>query len=100
MDGTPTLTLTDAICSALASPAFDHGSPSPSPLPSSAPVELKWTLDSAVEQSITRAEKDAAALVKAQMMSVVKTGYGKGAIKAARVSPDAWAQLLVQLAYA
>jgi len=100
MDGTPTLTLTDAICSALASPAFDHGSPSPSPLPSSAPVELKWTLDSTVEQSITRAEKDAAALVKVQTMSVVKTGYGKGAIKAARVSPDAWAQLLVQLAYA
>ena len=35
-------------------------------------------------------------------MSAVKTGYDKRAIKAARVSPDsdAWAQLLVQLAYA
>ena len=33
-------------------------------------------------------------------MSVVKTGYGKQVIKAARVSPDAWGQLLVQLAYA
>ncbi|SRR6266478_2430865 len=29
-------------------------------------------------------------------MSVIKTRYGKRAIKAARVSPDAWAQLLVQ----
>jgi len=100
MDGTPTLALTDAICSALADPAFDHGSPSPSPLSSSAPVELKWTLDSALEQSIARAEKDAAALIDSQAMSVIKTGYGKRAIKAAQVSPDAWAQLLVQLAYA
>jgi carnitine O-acetyltransferase len=33
-------------------------------------------------------------------MNVVKTGYGKQAIKAARASPDAWAQLLLQLAYA
>jgi carnitine O-acetyltransferase len=33
-------------------------------------------------------------------MSIVKTGYGKQAIKAARASPDAWVQLLIQLAYA
>jgi carnitine O-acetyltransferase len=100
MDGTPTLAFTDAICSALADPAFDHGSSSSSPLSSSAPVELKWTLDSALEQSIARAEKDVAELIKTQMMSVIKTGYGKRAIKAARVSPDAWGQLLIQLAYA
>lgn len=99
MDGTPTLAFTDAICSALADPAFDHGSSSSSPLPS-APVELKWTLDSALEQGIARAEKDAAELIKTHVMSVIKTGYGKRAIKAARVSPDAWAQLLLQLAYA
>ena len=98
MDGMPTLALTDAICSALADPAFDHGSPSP--LSSSTPVELKWTLDSALEQSIARAEKDGAALIGSQAMSVVKTAYGKRAIKAAQVSPDAWAQLLMQLAYA
>ena len=109
MDGTPTLTFMDAICNALADPAFDHGSPLPSssssssPLSSSrsaSPVELKWTLDSTLEQSIVRAEKDAAAMVASQAMSVIKTGYGKRAIKAARVSPDAWAQLLIQLAYA
>ena len=100
MDGTPTLAFTDAICNAVADPAFDHGSPSPSPLSSSAPVELKWTLDSGLERSIARAEKDAAALIKSQAMSVVKTAYGKRAIKAAQVSPDAWAQLIVQLAYA
>ncbi|KAF8493204.1 acyltransferase ChoActase/COT/CPT [Russula emetica] len=100
MDGTPTLAFTDAICSALAHPAFDHGSSSSSPLSSSAPVELKWTLDSALEQSIARAEKDAAELIKTQVMSVIKTGYGKRAIKAARASPDAWVQLLIQLAYA
>ena len=96
MDGTPTLAFTDAICSALADPGFDHGSSSSSP----APVELRWTLDSELEQSIARAEKDAAELVKTQAMSVIKTWYGKRAIKAAGVSPDAWAQLLIQLAYA
>lgn len=98
MDGTPTLAFTDVICEALANPAFDHGSPSPSS--SSAPVELKWTVDRELEESIARAEKDAAELVASQAMSVVKTGYGKLAIKEARASPDAWAQLLVQLAYA
>jgi len=41
-----------------------------------------------------------AELIASQAMSVVKTGYGKQVIKAARVSPDAWGQLLVQLAYA
>ena len=97
MDGTPTLTFMDSICAALADPAFDHGSPAAS---SSAPEELQWTLDSKLEQSIARAEKDAAELIASQAMSVVKTGYGKQAIKAARVSPDAWGQLLVQLAYA
>jgi carnitine O-acetyltransferase len=100
MDGTPTLAFIDTICSAVADPAFEHGSPSSSPLPSSAPVEMKWTLDSALEQSIARAEKDAAALIGTQAMNVIKTGYGRREIKAARVSPDAWAQLLVQLAYA
>ncbi|KAI0251797.1 carnitine acetyl transferase [Lactifluus subvellereus] len=102
MDGTPTLAFTDAICSALADPAFDHGSSpsSSSSSPAAAPVELKWTVDRELGESIARAERDAAELVASQAMSVVKTGYGKLAIKAARASPDAWAQILVQLAYA
>jgi len=98
MDGTPTLTFADAICGALANPAFDHGTPSTSS--PARPVELQWTFDSVLEQSIARAEKDAAELIASQTMSVIQTGYGKRAVKAARVSPDAWAQLLVQLAYA
>jgi carnitine O-acetyltransferase len=97
MDGTPTLAFADAICSDLANPAFDHGTASAS---SSGPVELKWTLDRELERGVARAEKDAAELVGSQTMSMVKTNYGKRAIKSAGVSPDAWAQLLVQLAYA
>ena len=100
MDGTPTFAPTDAICTALADPAFDQSSPSAEPLSSPAPTELLWTLDSKLEQSIARAEKDAAELVASQAVSVIKTGYGKQAVKVARVSPDAWAQLLIQLAYA
>ena len=99
MDGTPTLTFTDRICTALADPAFDHGTPAHFSSPA-APVDLQWTLDKKMEQSIVRAEQEAAALVASQAVNITKTGYGKRAIKAARVSPDAWAQLLVQLAYA
>jgi hypothetical protein len=40
------------------------------------------------------------ALIGTQAMGVVKMGYGKRAIKAARFSPDAWVRLLVQLTYA
>jgi len=97
MDGTPTLTFKDSICTAPAGPAFNHGSLAAS---SSAPEELQWTLDSKLEQSIARAEKEAAELIASQAMSVVKTGSGKQVVKAAQVSPDAWGQLLVQLAYA
>jgi carnitine O-acetyltransferase len=64
-----------------------------------APTELQWTLDSKLEQSIALAEKDAAELIASHAMSVIKTGYGKQAVKAASVSPDASAQLLIQLAY-
>ncbi len=99
MDGTPTLKFADGICAALANPKFDHGSPSHSTSPPT-PVELQWTLDETLKQSVARAERDATALVETQAMNIVKTGYGKSAIKKARVSPDAWAQLLVQLAYA
>jgi len=89
MDGTPTLAFTDTICSAVADPALDHGLPSSSSLSFSVPVELKWTLDSTLERSIARAEKEAAALIRTQAMSLIKTGFGRRAIKAARVSPDA-----------
>jgi hypothetical protein len=78
MDGTLTLAFTDAICSTMADPAFDHGSSSSSSSPLySAQVELKWTLDSALERCIVRTEKDAAALTGTPATSVIKTGYGK-----------------------
>jgi len=51
MDGAPTLTLMDSIGTALADPAFDHGSPAAS---SSAPEQLQWTLGSELEQSLLR----------------------------------------------
>jgi hypothetical protein len=52
-DGMSTLMSMDSICTALADLAFDQGSPSAS---SSTPEELQWTLNSKLEQSITRAE--------------------------------------------
>jgi len=53
-----------------------------------------------LSQSITHVEKDAMKLIASQVMNVVKTGHSKQVMKAARVSPDAWGLLLMQLAYA
>jgi len=55
-------------------------------------------LISKLEPNIARAEKDAAELVASQVMSMIKTGYSKQAVKAKHVPADALAQLLVQLA--
>jgi len=79
------MTFMDLICTALADPAFDHGSPTASP---STLGELRWTLNSRLEQSITRAEKDVAELITSWAMRVVKTGHDKQVVKAAHVSPD------------
>jgi hypothetical protein len=52
-------------------------------------------LISKLDPSITHAEKDAAELVASQTMSLIKTGYGKEAVKAKHVSADELAQPLV-----
>jgi len=96
MDGTPTLTFMDSICTALADPAFDHGSPAAS---SSAP-ELPWTFDYKLEQSIARAENDAAELIASQAMNVIKTGTatrGGGGTRSARCTEaSCWCSLCTQ----
>lgn len=98
MDGTPTVTLCDTVLDMIASPEWDQGQEQNSN--ASLPVPRDWNVSSETETAITNATQAALALVEAQAMNIVRTSYGKQAIKTFSVSPDSWAQLLVQLAYA
>jgi carnitine O-acetyltransferase len=99
MDGTPTVTFCDMVLDLLATPSFDHGTSSPA-----SELEPPQPLDFAVSAQTARAIDEAEAafreLTDGQALGMHRTAYGKRAIKTFGVSPDSWAQLLVQLAYA
>lgn len=98
MDGTTTIRMCDEVLNRLADPAFDLGSPSATPPP--APEPLDFIVDETTRSAIDRASKAAYELADSQAMSYHLTPYGKAAIKAFGVSPDSWAQMIIQLAYA
>ena len=101
MDGTPTVTLCDTVLDMIADPAFDHGAPAAAGGAAVAgPAALDWAVGAETEAAMRRAEADARALIGGQAMAIHRTAYGKRAIKAFGVSPDSWAQMVVQLAYA
>jgi carnitine O-acetyltransferase len=102
MDGTPTLRMHDFMLGALAAGKIDlspaRTARTASDLP--APVELGFTLDSKTEENIQEAEKRFDALVAEHDLHVLHyEGYGKDLIKKFKASPDAWAQLVKQLAF-
>jgi carnitine O-acetyltransferase len=97
MDGTPVVSLCDDILDRLADPSFDHGVlPSP---PSLTPTPLDWTISPAITRAISTADQAAAELIESQSLGFHLTTYGKAAIKTFSVSPDSWAQMIIQLAY-
>jgi carnitine O-acetyltransferase len=98
MDGTPTARMCDEVLDWLADPTFDLGTPSASPLPE--PEPLDFVIDDTTRTAIDKASKAAYELADSQSMSYHLTSYGKAAIKKFRVSPDSWAQMIIQLAYA
>ncbi|PCH36384.1 carnitine acetyl transferase [Wolfiporia cocos MD-104 SS10] len=100
MDGTPTVTLCDRALDLIASPDFETSSSSPATIKPALPTPLDWNISPAAEQAIQDAANAAYALATSQAMNVVRTPYGKRAIKAFGVSPDSWAQHIIQLAYA
>ncbi|KAJ6620571.1 acyltransferase ChoActase/COT/CPT [Mycena sp. CBHHK59/15] len=95
MDGTPTARLADDVLNALADPAFDHGHSAASLVP----TPLDWALSPATTRAIERADAAARELIEGQALGFHLTAYGKAAIKRFGVSPDSWAQMIVQLAY-
>ncbi|OZJ05061.1 hypothetical protein BZG36_02093 [Bifiguratus adelaidae] len=99
MDGTPTLRLNDFVCEVLERNKVDHGSESVrSNL--TKPAELKFTISPQVSYSIQSACQNFDKLINAHDMHVLAyNGYGKNMIKKFKISPDAYAQMVIQLAY-
>ena len=96
MDGTPTARMCDEVLDYLADPAFDQGTNLSTLNP---PKALDWKISAATEKAIQAADKAAMELISSQELGWLKTSYGKADIKKFGVSPDSWAQMIIQLAY-
>ncbi|KAL1954409.1 hypothetical protein VTO42DRAFT_1224 [Malbranchea cinnamomea] len=99
MDGTPTHRLNDYINMLIFNNRLDYSNPSiRSNLPEPAPI--KFYLNDAVLEDINKATKDFQAVIAQHELSVQAfQAYGKGLIKKFKCSPDAYVQMLIQLAY-
>ncbi|KAF3095444.1 Carnitine O-acetyltransferase mitochondrial, variant 2 [Orbilia oligospora] len=98
MDGTPTHRLNDYINDQIFNNKLDFGGSVRSHLPE--PKAVKFTLNKEVEQAIDAAEAHFADLIGLHELRVQQyQGYGKGLIKKFKCSPDAYVQMIIQLAY-
>ncbi|CAO1621891.1 unnamed protein product [Parajaminaea phylloscopi] len=98
MDGTPTLRLNDFVLNALAANKVDLGTSARNDLP--APTEIAFQINSDVESRVLDSVRAFELLKSKHDLAVLDfQGYGKGAIKEYKCSPDAWAQMVIQLAY-
>ncbi|CAL1713056.1 unnamed protein product [Somion occarium] len=102
MDGTPTLRMTEFLLASLVHNKVDLG---PERTPDTGknlepPKELKLVLDAKVEKYVKEAEQNFDKLVGSHDLEVLHYDkYGKELIKKFKASPDAWAQLVKQLAF-
>jgi carnitine O-acetyltransferase len=99
MDGTPTLRMNEFMLGSLATKRIDFGNPlqSTSLAP---PKEIVLTANDAVLADVQEAVRNFDKLVAAHELRVLHyDDYGKNFIKQFKTSPDAWAQLVKQLAF-
>jgi carnitine O-acetyltransferase len=99
MDGTPTHRLNDYVNDLIFNNKLDFSDPSVrSGLPE--PQVINFTVTKDVQAEIDRATKDFAEVIGQHELAVqAYQGYGKGLIKKFRCSPDAYVQMIIQLAY-
>lgn len=99
MDGTPTHRLNDFANQQIFTNALPfEGTSVRSSLPS--PTPLRFTLTPDLQQDIVDAQKHFAGQIAAHELRVqAYQSYGKGLIKKFKCSPDAYVQLVIQLAY-
>lgn len=99
MDGTPTHRLNDYVNEVIFNNKLDFSDPSVrSNLPEPQPIKLHVTKE--VQAEIDRASKDFSEVIGSHELRVqAYQGYGKGLIKKFKCSPDAYVQMVIQLAY-
>ncbi|KAI0429857.1 acyltransferase ChoActase/COT/CPT [Xylaria sp. FL1042] len=99
MDGTPTHRLNDYVNDLIFGNKLDFSNPSVrSNLPD--PVVVNFEITPEVQAEIDRANKDFATVIGQHELAVqAYQGYGKGLIKKFKCSPDAYVQMIIQLAY-
>ncbi|KAF3937345.1 hypothetical protein ABW19_dt0203692 [Dactylella cylindrospora] len=98
MDGTPTHRLNDYVNDQIFNNKLDFGGSVRSGLPE--PQPIRFTLNKEVEKAIDQAEADFADVIGQHELRVQNyQGYGKGLIKKFKCSPDAFVQMIIQLAY-
>ncbi|KAF7298898.1 Carnitine acetyl transferase [Mycena indigotica] len=99
MDGTPTLRMNEFVLATLATGKADLGTPTGETLPT--PTLLPFELTSSTLSLIDGATQRFDDLVGEHELHVLQyTGYGKTLVaKTFKASPDAWAQLVKQLAF-
>ncbi|ORE02265.1 acyltransferase ChoActase/COT/CPT [Rhizopus microsporus var. microsporus] len=99
MDGTATCRLNEYVCDGLARNLVNHGSDHVrTDIPQ--PEQLQFVLNGKVEKAIETAEKDFDELIGNHEMTVLAyNAFGKNFIKKMKCSPDAFAQMAIQLAY-
>ncbi|KAJ1553091.1 Carnitine O-acetyltransferase mitochondrial [Cladochytrium tenue] len=99
MDATPTSRLSEWVLQNLAKGTVELG-PESVRAGLSEPVQLRFEVTPEVRSAVAAAEKQFGELVAAHDLRVVTfEGFGKNLIKKLQVSPDAFAQLAIQLAY-
>ncbi|KAM7204529.1 carnitine O-acetyltransferase [Rhypophila sp. PSN 637] len=99
MDGTPTHRLNDYVNDVIFNNKLDFSDPTVrSNLPE--PQAIKFVVNKEVQSEIDRAVKDFTSVIGQHELAVqAYQGYGKGLIKKFRCSPDAYVQMIIQLAY-
>jgi len=98
MDGTPTHRLNDYLNDMIFNNKLDFGGSVRSNLPE--PQAVKFEINNEVRKEIERAQTDFAEVIGQHELRVQQyQGYGKGLIKKFKCSPDAYVQMVIQLAY-
>lgn len=99
MDGTPTSRLNDFVLTELAKNKIDHGSPQ---VRSNllTPSKIQFHLNHDVHKAIDSALQTFDSLIGSHDLHVLAyNSYGKNLIKRFKTSPDAYVQMIIQLAY-
>ena len=99
MDGTPTHRLNDYANMLIFTNKLDFGNPTVR-TGLSDPVPIKFHVNDTVKADVQQATRDFEDVIGQHELKVqAYQGYGKGLIKKFKCSPDAYVQMLIQLAY-